>query len=151
MLEALPDTVRVDLETTRGVIALELYPRVAPFTVLNLLKLEEQRGFYRGILFHRVVPNFVIQAGDPSGTGWGGPGWTIRSEFSALPFERGRIGMASAGKDTEGSQFFITHSWQPHLEGRYTLFGRVVAGQDVVDQIQVDDRIYGLQQLENGK
>ena len=151
MLDALPDTVRVDLETTRGLIALEFYPRVAPFTVLNLLKLEKQRGFYRGILFHRVVPNFVIQAGDPRGTGWGGPGWTIRSEFSALPFERGRIGMASAGKDTEGSQFFITHSWQPHLEGRYTLFGRVVAGQDVVDQIQVDDRIYGLQQLENGK
>ena len=143
-LRAIPDTVYVDLETTRGVISLELYPRIAPFTVLNLLKLEEQRGYYRGILFHRVVPNFVVQAGDPRGDGWGGPGWTIRSEFSALPFERGSIGMASAGKDTEGSQFFITHSWQPHLEGRYTNFGRVLTGQDVVDNIQVDDRIYGL-------
>jgi len=149
MLGALPDSLRVDLETTLGVIGLELYPRIAPFTVMHLLKLERQRGFFRGLSFHRVVPNFVIQGGDPRGDGWGGPGWTIRSEFSALSFEQGRIGMANAGKDTEGSQFFITHSWQPHLDGRYTLFGRVVTGQDVVDRIQVDDRILGLRRTDD--
>jgi len=147
-LRALPDTVHVDLETTAGVISLELYSRIAPFTVMNILKLEEQRGYFDGIRFHRVVPNFVIQAGDPGGDGWGGPGWTIRSEFSSRSFEQGTIGMASAGKDTEGSQFFITHSWQPHLDGRYTLFGRVVSGQDVVDRIQVDERILSLRRVD---
>ena len=149
MLGALPESLRVDLETTLGVIGLELYPRIAPFTVMHLLKLERQRGFFRGIPFHRVVPNFVIQGGDPRGDGWGGPGWTIRSEFSPLPFEKGRIGMANAGKDTEGSQFFITHSWQPHLDGRYTLFGRVVFGQEIADRIQVDDRILSFRRIDD--
>jgi peptidylprolyl isomerase len=135
------DTVRVRLETSRGNIMLDLYKAVAPFTVMSFVKLAEQRGFFRGLVFHRVVPNFVIQGGDPRGDGWGGPGYSVRSEFSSLAYEEGTLGMASAGKDTEGSQFFITQSPQPHLDGRYTVFGRVVSGMDVVDRILVGDRI----------
>jgi peptidylprolyl isomerase len=135
------DTVRVKLETSRGEILLDLYKSIAPFTVMSFMKLAEQRGFFRGLSFHRVVPNFVIQGGDPRGDGWGRPGYSLRSEFSSLTYDTGMLGMASAGKDTEGSQFFITHSPQPHLDGRYTIFGRVVSGMDVVNRILVDDRI----------
>ena len=135
-----PDTVVVRMRTSAGTVVLELYPVVAPFTVASFLKLASQR-FFDGITFHRVVPNFVVQGGDPRGDGWGGPGYSIRSEFSLLRYERGMIGMASAGKDTEGSQFFITHSPQPHLDGRYTIFGRVRTGMEVVDRIQVGDII----------
>jgi peptidylprolyl isomerase len=112
------------------------------------MKLATQRGFYRGLPFHRVVPNFVIQGGDPRGDGWGGPGFSIRSEFSPLTYETGMLGVASAGKDTEGSQFFITQSPQPHLDGRYTIFGKVVTGMDVVDKIQVDDHIFDVKILQ---
>ena len=119
---------------------LELYTQAAPYTVLSFLKLAA-RHFYDGLPFHRVVPNFVVQGGDPRGDGWGGPDYSIRSEFSLLRFERGMLGMASAGKDTEGSQFFITHSPQPHLDGRYTIFGRVRDGMDLVDRLQVGDTI----------
>jgi peptidylprolyl isomerase len=88
------------------------------------------------------VPNFVIQGGDVErGDGWGGPGFAIRSELTRIPFDRGAVGMASAGKDTEGSQYFVTHSMQPHLDGRYTAFGRVVSGMNVVDAIQVGDSV----------
>ncbi len=142
LLNALPDVVPAKIETERGDITVELYKNIAPFTVLNFLKLARERGFYRGKVFHRVVPNFVIQGGDPRGDGWGGPGHTIRSEFSPFTFDTGIIGMASAGKDTEGSQFFITQSPQPHLDGRYTVFGRVTSGLDVVNRIQIDDHIY---------
>jgi len=141
-LAALPETVLVTIETIRGDIALELYRDVAPFTVMSFLKLAARRSFFRGVTFHRVVPNFVIQGGDPRGDGWGGPGYTIRSEFSHLSYDTGTLGMASSGKDTEGSQFFITESPQPHLDGRYTIFGKVIRGMDVVNRIQVDDRIF---------
>jgi len=147
-LWALTDTVRVRIETARGDIVAELYPRIAPFTVMSFLKLAEQRGFYRGLSFHRVVPNFVIQGGDPHGDGWGGPGYSIRSEFSPLTYDTGVLGMASSGKDTEGSQFFITQSPQPHLDGRYTIFGRVVSGMDVVNRIQVDDHLFNVSIME---
>jgi cyclophilin family peptidyl-prolyl cis-trans isomerase/HEAT repeat protein len=140
-LESLPPTPVVTIETTRGMIRIELDPHAAPFTVMSFLKLITQRGFYRGRTFHRVVPNFVIQGGDPRGDGWGGPGYSIRSEFTSRQFETGTVGIASAGKDTEGSQFFITHSPQPHLDGRYTVFARVISGQDVVDRILIGDRI----------
>lgn len=146
LLRSLPDTIPARIETIRGDITLELYKNVAPFTVMSFIKLAE-RGFYRGLVFHRVVPNFVIQGGDPRGDGWGGPNYTIRSEFSDVRYEEGSIGIASAGKDTEGSQFFITHSPQPHLEGLYTLFGRVVSGMDVVNKIQVEDRIFDVKIL----
>ena len=92
-----------------------------------------------------MVPNFVVHGGDPRGDGWGGPGYSIRSEYGLVNYERGSVGVASAGKDTEGCQFFITHSPQPHLDGRYTIFGKVVSGMDVVDQVQVGDKIVRLE------
>ena len=131
---------RAVIKTVRGDIEIQLFPQEAPLTVLTFVRLAE-RGFYDGLTFHRVVPNFVIQGGDPRGDSWGSPGFTIRSEFNRHPYLRGMVGMASAGPDTEGCQFFITHSEQPHLDGRYTVFGRVVSGQDVVDAIQAGDTI----------
>jgi peptidylprolyl isomerase len=139
-LESLPETIAVTLGTAKGDILMEWYRDAAPFTIMSLLKLAG-KGFYRDLVFHRVVPNFVIQGGDPRGDGWGGPGYSVRSEFSPLSYETGTVGIASAGKDTEGSQFFVTHSPQPHLDGRYTIIGRVVGGMDVVDRIQVGDGI----------
>jgi len=112
--------------------------------VMSTLKLATRQGFYRGLTFHRIVPTFVVQGGDPRGDGWGGPGYAIRSEFSPLTYEPGTLGMASAGRDTEGSQFFITQTPQPHLDGRYTIFGKVTSGMDVVDKLQIDDRIFDL-------
>jgi cyclophilin family peptidyl-prolyl cis-trans isomerase len=126
--------------TNKGLIKLQLLKEDAPFTVLSFVKLV-RKGFYKGLTFHRVIPNFVVQGGDPRGDGWGGPGYAIRSEFSLVNFERGMVGIASAGKDTEGCQFFITHSPAPHLDGRYTIFAKVVEGQDVVDRIQAGDTI----------
>jgi cyclophilin family peptidyl-prolyl cis-trans isomerase len=128
------------ITTDRGDITIELRYDKAPRTVHNFVTLAE-KGFYNGLIFHRVVPNFVIQGGDPTGTGYGGPGYTIRSQYNDLEYSTGAVGMASSGKDTEGSQFFITHSPQPHLDDRYTLFGYVTSGQDVVDQIRIGDRI----------
>ncbi|MCC6396558.1 MAG: peptidylprolyl isomerase [Bacteroidetes bacterium] len=141
-LSSLPETLQVTIETARGEVAAEFYKSAAPFTVMALVKLSQQRGYFRGLTFHRVVPNFVSQGGCPRGDGWGGPGFTLRSEFSLMRYEEGTIGIASAGKDTEGSQFFVTHSPQPHLDGRYTIVGRVVQGMDVVRAIQRDDRIF---------
>lgn len=128
------------LSTAKGKIEIELFTDAAPLTVLTFARLARS-GFYDGLRFHRVVPNFVIQGGDPRGDLWGSPGYSIRSEFNRKRYVRGAVGMASAGKDTEGCQFFITHSPQPHLDGRYTLFGRVVKGLDVVDRIRTDDQI----------
>ena len=125
---------RAVVETTAGEISLELLPQYAPVSAGNFVTLA-QTSFYRDIVFHRVVPAFVIQAGDPAGTGFGGPGYDIISELSPLEFTTGALGMASAGKDTEGSQFFIMNGTYPHLSTRYTLFGRVTAGQDVVDSV----------------
>lgn len=126
------------IQTERGKIEIKLYAEDAPLTVLNFVRLAEA-GFYDGLTFHRVVPNFVIQGGDPRGDSWGSPGYSIPSEFNKHHYLRGTVGMASAGKDTEGCQFFITHSPQPHLDGRYTIFGQVTSGMDVVDKIQQDD------------
>jgi cyclophilin family peptidyl-prolyl cis-trans isomerase/HEAT repeat protein len=129
------------LKTTKGDIRLELFTTVAPFTVQSFIKLA-QKDFFDSTKFHRVVPNFVIQGGDPTSTGYGGPDYSQRSENSPLTYETGILGMASSGKDTEGSQFFITHSATPHLDGRYTIFGRVIEGMDAVDKIQIGDVIY---------
>ena len=120
--------------TDVGDIKIELLPEIAPFTVLNFVKLAN-RDYYYGKSFFRIVPNFVIQGGDWSNSGEGSPGYTIRSEFSSFSFERGVIGMASSGKDTEGSQIFIMHSPHYHLDGRYTAFGIVKDGFDVLDNI----------------
>ena len=134
------EPIDITIETTGGSIDIELYPDVAPATVSNFLYLT-QKGFYDNIIFHRVVSDFVVQAGDPRGDGWGGPGYVIPCEYSDLSFERGTIGMATSGKDTGGSQFFICHSEQPHLNGRYTIFGKVREGMEVVDSIGIEDKI----------
>ncbi len=139
-IDKLGDKKIATIKTNRGEIKIELYSNIAPFTVQNFVKLGE-KGYYNNTIFHRVVPNFVIQGGDPTGTGYGGPGYSIRSEFSPMSFDKYTVGMASSGKDTEGSQFFITHSPQPHLDGKYTLFGKVIEGFDVVDKIQIGDVI----------
>ncbi|MDX2129614.1 MAG: peptidylprolyl isomerase [Chloroherpetonaceae bacterium] len=136
------------LKTTRGEIEAELFPKVAPYTVASILNLVEER-FFDGLLFHRVVSNFVVQGGDPKGDGTGGPPYTIRSEFSPLSYERGTLGMASAGKDTEGSQFFFMHSPQPHLDGRYSIFGKIVKGLPVLDLIEQGDRIVSIRVKKN--
>ena len=106
----------------------------APLTVANFIALA-RKGFFRNNAIHRLVPDFVVQAGDPRGDGEGGPGYTIRDELNELPYLRGTVGMALDWEDTGGSQFFITHSPQPHLDARYTVFGRVVNGMDVVDRL----------------
>lgn len=136
------ETYKVKMETARGDIELELYPQYAPKTVNNFVFLA-QEGFYDGIAFHRVIANFMIQGGDPTGTGRGGPGYRFEDEFAGNPLkhETGVISMANAGPNTNGSQFFITHAPQPHLDGRHTVFGKVVKGQDVVDAIRQGDRI----------
>jgi cyclophilin family peptidyl-prolyl cis-trans isomerase len=139
-IDKLNDKKYATVKTNQGDIKIELYPGLTPFTVQNFVKLSE-KGYYNNTIFHRVVPNFVIQGGDPTGTGYGGPGYSIRSEFSPVAFDAYTVGMASSGKDTEGSQFFITHSPQPHLDGKYPLFGKVIEGFDVVDRIQAGDRI----------
>ncbi len=124
-----------------GVIRAELYPEIAPITVENFLKLTDE-GFYNGLIFHRVIPGFMIQGGDPTGTGMGGPGHTIKGEFKMngvvnnIKHERGVLSMArSMMPNSAGSQFFIMHKNAPHLDGQYAAFGRVIEGLDVVDQI----------------
>ncbi len=134
---------KVEMETERGTIHLELYPEYAPITVNNFISLAED-GYYDGVSFHRVIANFMIQGGDPTGTGMGGPGYRFQDEFKGNPLthETGVISMANAGPGTNGSQFFITHEPQPHLNGKHTVFGKVTQGQDVVDSIRQGDMIF---------
>jgi len=133
---------RVMIESSKGAIELELYPQYAPKTVNNFVFLAGE-GFYDGVSFHRVISDFMIQGGDPTGTGRGGPGYTFDDEVegNTLTHERGVISMANAGPNTNGSQFFITHSSQPHLNGKHTVFGKVVRGQEVVDAIRQGDKM----------
>ena len=133
-------TPKLTLNTVRGPIVLELFAVEAPLTVNNILTLAKS-GYYRGTRFHRVVPNFVVQDGDPTGTGSGGPGYAIRDEMNPHRYERGILGMALSGPDTGGSQYFITHSPQPHLDGGYTVFGRVLSGWSALDRIVQGDLI----------
>jgi cyclophilin family peptidyl-prolyl cis-trans isomerase len=131
------------IDTDKGTIEIELAVLDAPLTVDNFMTLA-RRGFFNGTTVHRVVPDFVVQDGDPRGDGEGGPGYTIRDELNERPYLRGAVGMALDWKDTGGSQFFITLSPQPHLDGRYTAFGTVVNGMDVVDRIVRGDVIRGV-------
>ena len=126
--------------TVRGTIRIALFGADAPLTVNNFVRLA-RRGYYNGLAFHRVVPNFVVQDGDPRGDGSGGPGYAIRDELNRRWYDRGAVGMALSGPDTGGSQYFITHSPQPHLDGHYPVFGHVVAGFDVLGAIVQGDRI----------
>jgi cyclophilin family peptidyl-prolyl cis-trans isomerase/HEAT repeat protein len=131
---------RVRISTGPGQIVLELLPHEAPLTVLNFLALAE-RGYFNHGRWHRVVPNFVLQDGDPRGDGTGGPGFAIRDEINRRRYQQGTVGMALSGPDTGGSQWFITHAPQPHLDGGYTIFGRVAEGMDVAERVVQDDPI----------
>jgi cyclophilin family peptidyl-prolyl cis-trans isomerase len=128
------------LHTSEGAIEVELYPDDAPTTVENFVKLSRD-GFYEGVIFHRVIPDFMIQGGDPTGTGSGGPGYEFEDEFNQHRVVRGVLAMANAGPNTNGSQFFIvTAEATPWLDGKHTVFGRVTSGMDVVDRISAVDR-----------
>src|SRR4029078_68546 len=133
-------SVRAVVTTSKGSFTIELLPEEAPLTVDNFVQLA-RRGYYRGIVFHRVVPNFVVQVGDPRGDGSGGPGYEIRCEINEASYDRAAVGMALSGKDTGGSQWFVTHAPQPHLDGGYTVFGRVIKGMEIVDSIVRGDSI----------
>lgn len=133
---------KATVETTRGNIEIQLYPEYAPKTVNNFVFLARE-GFYDGITFHRVINDFMVQGGDPTGSGRGGPGYRFEDEFKGNPLthETGVLSMANAGPNTNGSQFFITHSPQPHLNNRHTVFGKVTKGQDVVNAIRQGDQM----------
>src|SRR6266705_860634 len=131
---------QVTIESDRGNVVVELLPLEAPLTVAAFLPLVDRR-YFDGSRWHRVVPNFVVQGGDPRGDGWGGPGFVLRDEVNPTRYEVGTMGMALSGPDTGGSQFFVTHAPQPHLDGTYTVFGRVIAGFDVLAAIAQGDRI----------
>ena len=130
----------VSIETSKGNIEVDLFAADAPTTVNNFVFLARE-GFYDGVTFHRVIENFMIQGGDPTGSGSGGPGYRFADEFDGNPnkHEAGSLSMANAGPGTNGSQFFICHGSQPHLDGRHTVFGKVTAGQDIVDAIAQGD------------
>jgi peptidyl-prolyl cis-trans isomerase B (cyclophilin B) len=131
---------KATVTTSKGEIVLELYPEYAPKTVNNFVFLAKQ-GFYDGIVFHRVISNFMVQGGDPTGRGTGGPGYKFEDEVKGNPLkhEAKVISMANAGPGTNGSQFFITHLPQPHLDGKHTVFGKVVEGANVVDLVRQGD------------
>ena len=133
---------RARIQTARGAIAVDLHAQHAPKTVNNFVFLARE-GFYDGIIFHRVIADFMIQTGDPTGTGRGGPGYRFEDETKGNPsrHETGILSMANAGPNTNGSQFFITHAPQPHLDGKHTVFGKVVEGQDVVNAIRQGDQL----------
>ncbi|WP_409200190.1 peptidylprolyl isomerase [Methanobrevibacter sp. DSM 116169] len=133
---------KVIMETNKGTIELELFEKDAPNTVKNFVDLIN-KGFYDGLTFHRVLPDFVIQGGCPEGNGTGGPGYCIDCETEGNPNKHGTgaLSMAHAGKNTGGSQFFITHSPQPHLDGVHTVFGKVISGMDVVNSIKQGDKM----------
>jgi cyclophilin family peptidyl-prolyl cis-trans isomerase/HEAT repeat protein len=138
---------KVVLETTKGKVVMQLFIEDAPGSVVNFVKLVNDK-YYDGKYFHRVVPNFVIQTGCDRGDGFGSLDYSIRSEFTTRKYKTGSVGMASAGKDTEGTQWFITHSPTPHLDGKYTIFAEVIEGMDVVHKIEVGDQIISAR-LEN--
>ncbi|WP_242927792.1 peptidylprolyl isomerase [Pontibacter vulgaris] len=132
------------IKTEKGDVVLQLFVEDAPGSVANFVELTNKK-FFDGLYFHRVVPNFVAQGGDKRGDGWGSSDYSIRSEFAPLHYREGYVGMASAGKDTESNQWFITHSPTPHLDGRYTIFAKVIKGMDVVHKLKVGDKIIAVE------
>lgn len=144
LVSSIPAKQQAVIRTLKGNIILELFIEDAPGSVANFVELVN-KDFYDGLYFHRVVPNFVAQGGDKRGDGWGSSDYAIRSEFAPLNFKEGYLGMASAGKDTESNQWFITHSPTPHLDGRYTIFAKVIEGMDVVHQLEVGDQIIAVE------
>jgi len=144
------ENIRIKLKTDKGDIELTLFPSKAPITVAHFLNLAK-KGFYDGLIFHRVIKDFMIQGGDPTGTGMGGPGYKFEDEFdSSVKFDKpGIFAMANAGPATNGSQFFITHGPTPWLNGKHTIFGEVTKGQDVVNKIGQRDKITGIEVLDS--
>jgi peptidyl-prolyl cis-trans isomerase B (cyclophilin B) len=142
--------IRILLKTSRGEIAATIFASKVPITASNFLNLAK-RGFYNGITFHRVIKGFMIQGGDPTGTGSGGPGYKFADEIdkSLKHTKAGLFSMANAGPNTNGSQFFITHVPTPHLDGKHAVFGEVTSGQMVVDQIAQGDKITGIEILDS--
>lgn len=139
---------KAEIITSKGIIRIQLKPEIAPFSTGNFISLA-QKKFFNNIYFHRVVPGFVIQSGDPGGTGWGGPGYDIISEYSDFPFTAGTVGMASAGRDTEGSQWFIMQTRHPHLDGRYSVFGVSDSeSSGVIQKITQDDKVLEIKLLD---
>lgn len=128
------------IETAHGTLTIELFEKDAPGTVANFEKLAKE-GFYDGLTFHRVIPNFMIQGGCPNGTGTGGPGYKIPCEINANKHLRGTLSMAHAGPNTGGSQFFVCHAPQPHLDGVHTVFGQVTEGLEIVDKVRQNDKM----------
>ncbi len=146
-LKKIDPAQKIAIKTSKGAIIIRLNVEDNPATVATFIELIKSK-FYKALHIHRVVPNFVIQDGCPRGDGWGSPDFSIRSEFYQSYYETGSLGMASAGKDTESSQWFITHSPTPHLDGRYTMFGKVIEGMNVVHKIEVGDEIYDIVLIE---
>jgi cyclophilin family peptidyl-prolyl cis-trans isomerase len=141
----IPVDKQVTITTNKGVIVLAMKVSESPASVANFLKLVDS-GYYNNKSFHRYVPDFVIQGGCPRGDGWGSLNWMQRSEFSSeLRYHPGSVGLASAGKDSEGVQFFITHNYTTNLDGRYTIFAEVVKGMEVVNALRVGDKIISVQ------
>jgi len=138
-------TLHALIQTNKGDIRVELYPEHTPITVASFVNLAE-RGYYDGVVFHRVIPNFMVQGGDPTGTGRGGPGYQFEDEFHAdLRHDAaGVLSMANAGPRTNGSQFFITHGPTPHLDNKHSVFGKVVEGLDVVNAIVGEDKMISM-------
>ena len=144
------DDIRIIVKTDKGDLEATLFASKAPLTVANYLNLAK-RGYYDGITFHRVIPNFMIQGGDPTGTGMGGPGYKFEDEVkTGLKHDKpGVFSMANSGPGTNGSQFFITHLPTPHLDGKHTVFGEVTKGQSVVDAIAQGDKILKIEILDS--
>jgi len=137
--EGIPEGNHIKIETEKGDILIELYPDTAPNTVANFKALAG-KGYYDGLVFHRVIPGFMAQGGDPDGRGTGGPGYSVKAEFNERTHVRGTLAMArSANPDSAGSQFYICYGEQPHLDGQYTIFGQVVEGLQAVDDIRQGD------------
>lgn len=146
LVKTIANDQKVVVKTSKGNITMQLFVEEAPGSVVNFVKLIKQ-NYFNNKFFHRVVPNFVIQAGCNRGDGWGSEDYSIRSEFTQRRYKTGSVGMASSGKDTEGTQWFITHSPTPNLDGRYTIFAEVIEGMDVVNKIEVGDQIIEVQLL----
>ncbi len=134
--QSMSDSNIVKMELEKGTVTMELYPDVAPNTVKAFKELV-RKGFYDGLTFHRVIPGFMAQGGDPEGTGMGGPGYTLKAEFNNKKHVRGTVAMArSSDPDSAGSQFYICYAPQPHLDGQYTIFGQVIDGMEYVDALR---------------
>jgi peptidyl-prolyl cis-trans isomerase B (cyclophilin B) len=134
------DSIHATIKTKYGEMVFRLEPRKAPVTVANFVELADKK-FYDGLKFHRVIPGFMIQGGDPAGNGTGGPGYTIKDEFSDLKHVPGALSMANAGPNTGGSQFFICQTAQPHLDGKHSVFGQLISGWDISCLIEQNDVI----------